>query len=67
MNQVVLGSRLGRYEVGELVGRGGSGSVYRGLDPVLGREVALKVLPSMGTVDPTFVESSITKPRLRLR
>lgn len=56
MNQVVLGSRLGRYEVGELVGRGGSGSVYRGLDPVLGREVALKVLPSMGTVDPTFVE-----------
>lgn len=35
---------FGRYEVLELLGRGGTGSVYRALDPTTGREVAVKVL-----------------------
>ena len=38
-----LGSRLGRYRVGSLLGRGGMGAVYLGHDPVLDRPVALKV------------------------
>jgi hypothetical protein len=35
---------IGRYEVLERVGRGGMGVLYRGRDPVLEREVAIKLM-----------------------
>jgi serine/threonine-protein kinase len=38
------GSRVGPYEVLALLGEGGMGAVYRGRDPRLGREIAIKVL-----------------------
>jgi serine/threonine protein kinase len=40
------GSRLGPYEIVELVGAGGMGEVYRAKDTRLGRDVAVKVLPA---------------------
>jgi serine/threonine-protein kinase len=36
------GEALGRYRVVEKIGSGGFGAVYRGLDPVLRRDVAIK-------------------------
>jgi Tol biopolymer transport system component len=40
------GSKLGPYEILGLIGAGGMGEVYRAMDPRLGREVAIKVLPA---------------------
>jgi serine/threonine protein kinase len=39
-------SKLGRYEIRSLIGAGGMGEVYLARDPKIGRDVAIKVLPS---------------------
>jgi serine/threonine-protein kinase len=44
----------GRYELGELLGRGGMADVYKGTDTVLGRTVAVKLLRADLARDPQF-------------
>jgi Tol biopolymer transport system component/tRNA A-37 threonylcarbamoyl transferase component Bud32 len=48
----LTGRRFGAYEVGALIGAGGMGEVYRARDTLLGRAVAIKVLPPECLADP---------------
>jgi serine/threonine protein kinase len=45
------GNKLGPYEIQDLLGAGGMGEVYRARDPRIGREVAVKILPSIYSED----------------
>ena len=42
-----MAETIGKYEVVELIGRGGMGTIFRARDPVLERAVALKVVSSL--------------------
>ena len=38
-------NRIGRYTNLELIAQGSQGTVYKALDPTLGRTVAIKIMP----------------------
>ena len=46
--------RIGAYDVVDVIGRGGMGTVFRGNDPRIGRPVAIKVLTA-ATEDPDLL------------
>src|SRR5580765_5864560 len=49
---MVIGQRLGSYEIVAKLGEGGMGEVYLARDTALNRNVALKVLPEAFAGDP---------------
>ena len=49
---VLIGRRVGAYQIDARIGSGGMGEVYRARDTRLGRDVAIKVLPSIFAADP---------------
>ncbi len=46
----MIGQTVGRYLITSEIGRGGMGVVYRARDPLLNREIAIKLLSDSGTV-----------------
>jgi Tol biopolymer transport system component len=65
--QSLVGSHLGKYEIKAEIGRGGMGSVYLGYDPLLDRQVAVKVLAPHLVWDQEFVERFVREARAAAR
>jgi hypothetical protein len=53
--RIPSGTPLGPYEIIAPIEAGGMSAVYRARDPRLGRQVAIKVLPSVSTMDDALV------------
>ncbi len=61
------GTRVGRYEITECLGRGAMGAVYAATDTLLDRSVALKVLHASLTESPGARERSLAEARALAR
>lgn len=57
------GTRLGPYEIADMIGAGGMGQVYRAHDRRLDRQVAIKTLTGPGAADPERVQRFETEAR----
>ncbi len=56
MSTSLVGRKLGKYMIVEMVGRGGMATVYKGLQPEVDRFVAIKVLPPHPGQDSANIE-----------
>ncbi|WP_018936481.1 serine/threonine-protein kinase [Thioalkalivibrio sp. ALJ24] len=55
--------RLGRYEVGEELGRGAMATVHQGYDPQIRRTLAIKILHDDYACDPEYRQRFLTEAR----
>ena len=60
----MIGKQVGGYQILSLLGTGGMGEVYRARDTKLGRDVAIKVLPSFFANDPDRLARFAREARL---
>jgi serine/threonine-protein kinase len=63
------GARVGAFQIIEVIGRGAFGTVYRAVHPLIGKEVAIKVLSTRHAPDPAtlrrFIEEARAVSRIR--
>ena len=59
----LLGSAVGHYRLASVVGKGGMGVVYKGVNPNLGSKVAIKVISDEGWRDRVAVERFFAEAR----
>ena len=57
------GTNVGGYEVTGKIGEGGMGEVFSGVHPVIGKQVAIKVLQRAWSRDPNMARRFITEAR----
>ncbi|HEU0033991.1 MAG TPA: serine/threonine-protein kinase [Kofleriaceae bacterium] len=56
-------TRVGEYVIEEVIGRGGFGTVYRAVQPVIGKRVAIKVLARKYSADTEMVSRFVAEAR----
>jgi serine/threonine protein kinase len=64
VDAIPVGTRLGKYLFKRLIARGGMGAVYEGLDTLLERPVAIKVLPNSILKDEIARERFVREARM---
>jgi serine/threonine protein kinase len=62
-NKPLTGRKLGDYVVGGIMGSGGMGEVYEGLQPVIAKKVAIKVLKQAVAQDEVNVARMLSEAR----
>ncbi|MEJ2735611.1 MAG: ABC transporter substrate-binding protein [Anaerolineae bacterium] len=67
MPKDLVGTQLGKYEIQAEIGKGGMGIVYLGYDPLLDRQVAIKVLAPHLVWEEGFVERFLREARAAAR
>ena len=65
-NPMLTGEKILGYKLERMLGQGGMGEVYRGVHPVLGQEVAVKVLDPVLARDPDLRERFIQEARIQI-
>lgn len=58
-----VGDKVGEYEVSGKLGQGAFGTVFQAVHPLIGKEVAIKVLARRFSVDPEMVSRFIAEAR----
>jgi serine/threonine-protein kinase len=59
----LLGQTIGSYRIARLIGAGGMGAVYKGVQPTIGSRVAIKVLSHDPARSPALVERFFAEAR----
>ena len=57
------GAKVGEYVVEEKIGEGGFGTVFRAVHPLIGKQVAIKVLSRRFSADPEMVSRFVAEAR----
>ena len=63
VEDLLLGTEVGRYRLARVLGEGGMGRVYLGVQPMIGSRVAIKVLSEECARDPALLERFFAEAR----
>jgi serine/threonine-protein kinase len=60
---LAVGTEVGEYQIEAVIGKGGFGTVYRAVHPLIGKLVAIKVLSRKYSSDPAVVSRFVAEAR----